>query len=106
MKLGWIPFCRRISFSFFCQHMHQHCVIQPLCLQKSALYLPDIMAIHRSQISNPHIFEKHSGNKQLLDAVFRPLDPVNHLLAPGDPLQGSGNILFQVIVAVTGAQTV
>ena len=25
-----------------------------------------------------HIFKKHSRNKQLLDAVFRPLDPVDH----------------------------
>ena len=44
-------------------------------------HLSDIMTVHRTQISNPHILKKHSWNNQLLKTVFRAADEFYHLIA-------------------------
>ena len=52
--------------------------LHSLCLIKKLHHLAHIMAIYRSQISQPHIFKKHSGNDQLLDAALGLSDRIYH----------------------------
>ena len=70
--------CRSIASAFFCKDMDNNRSLHSLCLIKKLHHLAHIMAIYRSQISQPHIFKKHSGNDQLLDAALGLSDRIYH----------------------------
>lgn len=50
--------------------MHQNRMIDLLGFPDHLFYGLDIMTVHRSQISDAHIFKEHARNQQLLDGIF------------------------------------
>ena len=63
VKSGWILLRGNVSLSFLGEYMNQNCMIYPFCLLKCLIQLSDIMPVHRSQVGDSHIFEKHTRNK-------------------------------------------
>ena len=107
MKIGRILLRGTVSLTLFRHHMDQNSVIQLLGLPQHLAESLDIMAVHRAQIGNAHIFKQHAGYKQLFYAVLGAFDFVYHGSAHHrDPVQSVCHALFQVVVAAACAQAV
>ena len=107
VKIGWILFRRTVSLTLFRHHMDQNCVVQLLGLPQHLAEGLDIVAVHRAQIGNAHIFKQHTGYKQLFYAVLGAFDFIYHGSAHHrNPVQGVCHALFQVVVAAACAQAV
>ena len=61
---------RLVSVPFFGHHMDQHGSFNFFCLVEGPHHLAHIVAVDRTQIGEAHVFKKHAGNEQLLDAAL------------------------------------
>ena len=61
---------RSVATAFFRKDMNDHRSLHSLGFIKELHHLAHIVAVHWSQICQPHIFKKHSRNDQLLDAAL------------------------------------
>ena len=78
MKLIRMQTCRFVATSLLCQNMDNNRSFYSLCLIKKFHHLTHIMTVNRSQISQTHIFKKHSGNDQLLNTALGFADRIHH----------------------------
>ena len=96
MKIGWILFRRTVSLTLFRHHMDQNCVIQLLGLPQHLAEGLDIVAVHRAQIGNAHIFKQHTGYKQLFYAVLGAFDFIYHAVpTTGIRSRASATLFFR-----------
>ena len=101
-----MPLCGGIALALFCQYMDKHRPFHPFGLLEYPQQLADIMAVHRAQISDAHIFKQHTRDDELLQAVFRPADAVYHLFpVDRNAVQGIVNALLQLRVGRGCPQT-
>ena len=105
VESGRMAHGRFIASSFLGLYMDQH---RPLNLSGLLKYLDHsgtVMAVYRSQISDSHIFKKHSGNDQAFHTVFRPVDLLHRSRSdPRNPVQTLFHFNFQVIIAFCSPQ--
>jgi len=86
--------------------MNQNCMIQFLCLPQHLAEGRYIVAVHRPQVGDPHIFKQHTWYKKLLNAVLGAFQPVNDRISHHRHLsQNVCNALFQIIVAGIRAES-
>ena len=94
-------FRRSVALSLFGQNMHQHRMIDLLCLPDHLLHRLDIVTVHRSQVGNAHIFKQHAGNQQLLDGIFGLLQLLHQSIADHrNGAQEGADRKLQLIVAL------
>ena len=107
VKPGRILLCRSVSFSFFRNHMHQHRMIHPPGLMEHPYKSAHVMSVHRTQISDTHIFKKHTWNKELFNAAFCPLYLTDNPFSSfGKLFQGILHASFQSGVCLGSPQPV
>ena len=70
MKLIRMQTCRFVATSLLCQNMDNNRSFYSLCLIKKFHHLTHIMTVNRSQISQTHIFKKHTRYDELLDTAL------------------------------------
>ena len=70
--------CRSITSALFRKDMDNHRSLHSFCLIKKLHHLTHIMAVYWPQISQTHIFKKHSGNDQLLNTALGFADRIHH----------------------------
>ena len=46
-------------------------MLDALCFLKYTDHFLHVMAVHRSQIRDPHVLKQHSGNEELFDPVLQ-----------------------------------
>ena len=96
---------RSITFALLCDHMDKDRMVHPLRLIEDFQKFADIMAVHRSQISDVHILKKHPRHKELLDpALCLPDLAYDAVASARDPLQRILHSLFQVRVCLCRPQ--
>ena len=72
MELGRVFFRKRVAFSLLGQDMEQYRLVQILRRRQQGNQARQIVAIHRPQVSQAHIFKHGFLQEQLLDPVFHP----------------------------------
>ena len=72
---------RSVSFAFLRQHMQQDRAFDLLSFPESPAQHRKIMARHRSQICDPHVFKEHPRHHKLFDAAFGPADLLDHRIS-------------------------
>ena len=101
-----VPLCRFISLPLFRQHMDQNSPFDPPRLAEYIQKLRDIVPVHRSQISNAHIFKKHPGDQKLLDAALGLLQLIGQMDAARDPVQRLLHTALKACVHFIGPKAV
>ena len=79
--------CRLISTAFFRLHMYNHRTVNFFCLPQNPYQIHQIMSIHRSQISDSHIFKNHARNQQLFQTALCLSDSADHTFSVRQTLQ-------------------
>ncbi len=100
-----MAFRRDISLPFLGNHMDKDCPVDFCSFPQHPEHSPDIMAVHRPKVGNPHIFKEHPRDEKLFDAAFGPADLFYHPLPVNrDFIQGIGDACFQPLICVCGPQ--
>ncbi len=81
MEFGWIPLRRSVSPALLGNYMNQHGMVQFLRFPQGPFKCLDIVAVHRSQIGDSHVFKQHPWDQKLFDPVLGPADLIYELVS-------------------------
>ena len=91
---------RPVALALLRHHVDDDGVVQPFRLPEDPDHAPDIVAVHRTQIGDPHILEQHARDQELLDAVLGILDLPDDMGTDARNVpEGFRDLLLQLIVA-------
>ena len=87
--------------------MHKNGMIDTLCFINGSLNLFYVVSVYGAEISDAHVFKKHSRNHQLLNGVFRLLYLMNESFTNHGNLQKSSTYIhLQSVISAVRAETV
>ena len=94
-----MPLRGAVTLALLRDDMHENGARQTSRLFKDTHQFFDIVPVHRSQIGHAEVLKEHARNKELLDAVLRGPEALDHVLSDaGNRKERLRDILFQTVV--------